>query len=655
MRLRGWLNLVQNCEAIDIALVCVPGDGNCLPWSLRALTLGQEYGSQCHGKRAAEEQCEIRYQLKHMWVSVGHDPGWQVLCQIFNDDARSPPKPAADIHTPEKKKKSGKDEPIDLLTPEHVQSGKKQKMSKVGEGRPAFVAQPQNSQEPVFKHPGSTSKAAQAMLEAPGVDVEEAFSDLQMKVPDPVSSANIEEVDDAMLDGSGSESKKQRRKYHHRQCKSRKPSELQEKKRLLTDLFARHGLTYHRFKGVHQAHSLLKKAACCIEGGFVGFKNRLLAGHKIRCEACLNLLQLHQLSADGSRQAVEEFAADDATTSTQKETGSSQLDTAAGEKLGGDQQDAGKKDDAAEDPLQTCLNYLKEFAPVIEPVTLSDGKLAYRCDACRTRGQPGGKINKLGKPVLDAVKHFLRQHLECPSHVANVRRLADIERLKENTAHEPHETVPCKGYCVSNENSGGELKFFFDDFKRWATHTRLCDRTQHEYTTDFTSDEWFIKHKDCAGHAKIEDGQAPCCPACSGLGDKRKGVLKRVSRFSFKYNAALLLNKKVFRPEAEAEAFLKEIESTPFGQRHSVRWNKICSLQLVQLQRLVRSSWMVNAEQVTPALTLFRESVVQPALQINVSSIDSKMMTVFSGFAAALSSEQLSDPRYDLYNFGMFF
>ena len=70
--------------------VRVPGDGNCMVWSIRVLLMGWDHVEKIsHGsKEGREEHNEIRESLKESWEEVAGEPVWQLLFQHFCSQKR---------------------------------------------------------------------------------------------------------------------------------------------------------------------------------------------------------------------------------------------------------------------------------------------------------------------------------------------------------------------------------------------------------------------------------------------------------------------------------------------------------------------------------------------------------------------------------------
>lgn len=290
-----------------------------------------------------------------------------------------------------------------------------------------------------------------------------------------------------------------------------------------------------------------------------------------------------------------------------------------------------------------CIQLVKSKEPMLELV--EDGKLlSYRCKICRTASQKEGKLNKLGKAKLKAVKHFLEQHLSGSTHKKNEMKW-NLQQQKEADGADGSEPAPdqkevvqtCPGYLVSPE-SHGTLGLFGEEFRLWATHNKLTS-SKHTYWIDVPSQKYLCRHHSCTGQTLPG---TRCCRMCNGLGDPKGGVQRCVLRFAAKYNASVLLMKRLFFGKDEALAFEAQIQQTTWGNR-SDQWGKMVKCQNHELQAFVRKSWsFIGSDEYTPNLFAFIDSVVTPSLNVNVHAVNDEMQTVFKQYTRALAGLELT-------------
>lgn len=120
---------------------------------------------------------------------------------------------------------------------------------------------------------------------------------------------------------------------------------------------------------------------------------------------------------------------------------------------------------------------------------------------------------------------------------------------------------------------------------------------------------------------------------------------KAVIRFTAKYHAALLLNKRLFHPEQDAHEYVETVKLTPYGANHPVQWGRVSSMPNIELQAFVRRAWMsVNTLHKTSNMEMFIYGIVTPSLKVNPTCVDSKMTALFACYAEALCSHRLNVP-----------
>lgn len=199
-----------------------------------------------------------------------------------------------------------------------------------------------------------------------------------------------------------------------------------------------------------------------------------------------------------------------------------------------------------------------------------------------------------------------------------------------------------QGYLPFAPDSVGRLAAYKEEFSVWASFSPLTGRALHQYTFDATRGQWCLKHQECLKVA--EPGDRPCCAKCLSLGGP-KSVVKRVVRFTAKYNAALLLNYRLFQSPQETMDLLERVSGATFGTFNKKFWKKVTSFSNSTLQVWVRRSWMCIApeDRSQGTLRMFVSTVVVPCLKVNVASIDCSMARLSACFVTALASQDLSD------------
>ena len=98
------------------------------------------------------------------------------------------------------------------------------------------------------------------------------------------------------------------------------------------------------------------------------------------------------------------------------------------------------------------MNYVKERDPDIQLIVQGapgdQAILRYRCKLCKTNGQPQGKVNLLGTPVMQRVRWLLERHIGSDYHVG---RKARREGGPDGDAENPTVKVDCSGFLSLDE------------------------------------------------------------------------------------------------------------------------------------------------------------------------------------------------------------
>ena len=625
--LRNWSKFSQRCEAIGITPVYVPGDGNCLVWSLRCLFLGLEHGKNCTSPAALNEQQQMRHTLKHMWVDVQGDQGWQSLYNFFiftpqldenhgkgkSDENLAPQVPV----TPPRKTA----QPVIDTTPPDVAKKRKHvatAVEHVGDTKPVPFTARELPLSPGLRMPGTSKQPG--FLEPRIPDFHEAFERVQAQPSGP----GIEEG----LSGSEAEGHKRRRAHHLRRYKTRHLSTHEIKAKALQAWLAKKGLDYHSFLTIHRDGVTIKKAAVCEHGGWPEFKQSLIDCTPLKCGRCLKALASYDITIEALQVlfSVEDWE--------------QHVETV--ERKPKEQTDEGANvadDDGSHDEgslvRQKCLDYIGQFSPTIEFIDGTPPK--YRCTLCKTRAQPTGKVGSLVKMDLKTVMHFLSQHLTTDTHYANLRKL--------EAGSLPGITVSCPGYCVSDPRSAGALKNWAEEFRVYATHSSLSMSCKHSFWCDFSVDKWFVRSHDCEQTTvQPPPPGIPCCKKCEALG-KHNDVLKRVSRFCAKYYAALLLRDRLFASEEELQATEEMFGKTHFA-KHAKAWGDIVGFSNAELQMYVRKSFVHGSHEQTDNFKRFMATVVDPCLKIQSSAVHSNVASLSSQFLKALEANNQSVPSF---------
>ena len=400
----------------------------------------------------------------------------------------------------------------------------------------------------------------------------------------------------------------------------RTKTERQLEEEALRDYLSQKGVQYAVWLQFHRKHCAIPKAGLCKHGGFVRFQVILRTGEKLDCKACLELVDNFDISLVETQRLLCAAPLPIEDVKRQQEQGEDEVEMYD-----------------AEQELKMAKDLIKSMAPIIQLVendTTKGYKLAFRCTVCCTRGQPEGKLNTVARPRLNPVRHFLSQHLKCPTHKRNAREY----QLEQQAAEA--QKKDCPGLCVNEcEASLGIIQ---EEYRLWATHTLLNSKTgEHQYWTELSTDKWFVRHKSCKG--KVDNHKLTCCKLCHSLGEPR-GIKRYVCRFMFKMHSAHLLCHNLFMGPEAAEGYKKKVLETEFGKRHKEHMDKIFDLKMPELQKLVRHGFStVPGERMTSAMKNFTATTVAPCLRVHVGSLDPEVPSFVSHFLATLQSRDMSE------------
>ena len=103
----------------------------------------------------------------------------------------------------------------------------------------------------------------------------------------------------------------------------------------------------------------------------------------------------------------------------------------------------------------------------------------------------------------------------------------------------------------------------------------------------------------------------------------------------------MLLHKRLFSTTKDAQEHEASIGQSMFGQRIS-EWASVAKMDNAQLQQYVRKSWKLKPADITDKIKEFVGFILTPALNVHVTSINCRMQSMFSQFAAAMDQNELS-------------
>lgn len=616
--------------------VDVAGDGDCLVWAVRALLLGGKEMAMYDTPQGQEDMKGIRDELRKAWIKVSDDLHWQAFFREFvlRDAPRTPRKTKKEkIDTGTNGTEGCTGGVVDLLTPPRPEPPIDTKKSnqktdeqsiRVGSARPVQATPPPPSPtlKPPQKRPFKEAEVEEASLQM--VPSEPAG---QSECGKDVADWAEDMLQQPLVESDFLEGLPNRKSERSRRVCKRVKSERQLEEESVRNYLAEKGITYASWMLIHKRRCAIPKAGLCQNGGFLRFQANVRLGRDIGCASCHEVLEANSFNAEELKQYVSQPAVplEDAP-DARREDGDDGNKDQKGQCDGGE----------PVSQMESCLEYIRSLSPIIqlEENGIRKGyKIAYRCTICRSKKQPTGKVNSLVRPKLPVVKHFLKQHMELPTHRKNLK---DYERAQAS----PSEKPVCSGLCINDSDTC--LAKYIDEFRMWATHTVISGKwTEHRYWSELSTDKWFVQHKGCGG--VIDKPGMSACTLCTNLGGPR-GIKRYVARFIFKMFSANLLCRRLFSGDLEEEEYKKSVSDTLFGKRHQEHLDKISALKAPELQKLVRYGFKSSAdENQTTAMQNFVATTVSPCLKVHVDAVDSNVPVFVNHFLATLKSRNMTE------------
>lgn len=389
----------------------------------------------------------------------------------------------------------------------------------------------------------------------------------------------------------------------------------------------------------------MKGITACDEGGFKKLQYKLLNGEKTGCVACQDLLChtgfCHQelekevlaflgqpdLPKAESPAAIAESAtpADD---SEKAEKGENQQDAEDGN---------AKDDENAEsfDPFAV----VRQHEPIITLLEPGQYGKAYpfRCNICKSKTQPEGKIGNLCVAKAKSIKHFLNQHLESMTHKRNLRQ--HLERQDGINAKSRETWVDCDALRIKDPHCAGILSACQKEFGLWASLSNLSTFAKHQYWYDASQDSWCIRSAHCMKRCPVSTKIARhVCEKCLQLGHQHS-VFRSVHRFALKFYSSRLLSARLFLGRQEADRVETELLASFLGERDAKRVQQILKLSNAKLQQFVRAAVLSDGRK-SHGMEIFHQTVVSPCLQCNVTAVPEALSESITKFTAMLASER---------------
>ena len=661
-RLEGWISLNERCAKNGLAILDVPGDGNCMLWSLRALLLGPRVVADCSNKAAKKQAMQCRKLMKYSWMEKCEDGRWQdlfkILCceyaggpELLNPvtptkGEKGPPEMHPEASASDQGPTINPEEEPALATPPRPEPKKKSSVPRAGKSAAVPITKKSFPASPVLMQPRKKRKPTLVEPECP--DVEEAYHDIQMKVDEQLQvvqrSVGCNDVDPSacepeMLDSDSEDRARQgqrKRKYHTREKNKREKPNREVALEDLVPWLARHGVRYHTWQTFHKAGAGHFKAGACTFGKWKQFTEKLIAEDNTPpCEVCASfLMRKKHVRLDLISKYVREGF-------PKQERKDLKADESQVEQKKAEEADV-HVDESELSWWEQCVNLVRSYSPVLEPVFGPGPLLRYQCTVCTTKKQKEGKINKLGSSecmkdegALKKCKFLLNQHLDSATHVGRLQeRQLHEERMQAST-----EEVSCCSLCATGEQREG-IHIHPEEMHLWVTHSDMAsEKLKHSYS--FEKGNWWIRHKDCKGTFERTVGSdQEVCDLCRSLGH-RHSVASSIVRFCNKHMSARLLHKRLFESPDEVKQFVDDMNRGAYARNHKKKWQNLVKMNNAELQQEVRKTFKFVPHQTrTKAFDLFYSMVVEPALKVHVTALGSQVQVLSAQFVHALSKGQ---------------
>ena len=168
----------------------------------------------------------------------------------------------------------------------------------------------------------------------------------------------------------------------------------------------------------------------------------------------------------------------------------------------------------------------------------------------------------------------------------------------------------------------------------------------HDYQVDLNTGNVTIRHRNCTRKASmIDPGMGSVCRAvckkCRDLG-KDRYILRVLAKFVLKHYAAQLLRARFFFPE-QVETIIEDIKQNDiYRQGITKDLDSVITMQVSQLQRFVRSSFLCIPQTRQPEnLKFYIGTVVKPCMEINPNDWNAEIAAHSQTLAKKISSKGL--------------
>lgn len=380
----------------------------------------------------------------------------------------------------------------------------------------------------------------------------------------------------------------------------------------------------------------MKKLNVCSGGGFARLQVILLEEQETKCEICRKMLDIYKFKSDDLQAMVQKYLEgfiEGSELIPEVPQADSTKNEPDDEEETLDQLPLPKRQRSCNDSA-AIKAWIAELDPVIEllPAGTFDKKVPYRCTLCRTKKWPDGKVGDAVEWKLNSIKNFIGNHLKSEAHKRAVREA-------EAFIYEPQPKLACEGISTCDPITGDKLHDFAEEFEQWASMANFSEHARHTYIKEANTNSWTIFHSDCEKQV-IKDNLASeggrlACPKCMELGGRR-GIVRTVTRFAFKYFAAQLLHIRLYNGDAAVDKLKRNIRASKLYETFESKVEELLKLDNAKLQQWVRASWMSDSR-ATKTMIDFMNVVIRPCLDVNVASVPDNLGDVSAKFAAILA------------------
>lgn len=269
----------------------------------------------------------------------------------------------------------------------------------------------------------------------------------------------------------------------------------------------------------------MRKIIECKAGGLMKMRLNLIEGKPVECTACQALLQEHGFEQSKLDESITAWISGDKSVATSREQSQveppqkrikEKPENSTNKKRKADH-DADVKQDRLEEE-NAIQEYLRSFEPTI--TLLAPGthgkKHPYRCNVCKTKAWPDGRVGDLVQRKFNMVTTFLHNHISSSMHQKYLQRAHEIQ-----VDHQ--QAVPCRGLCVNDEVNAGKLFQHRDLFGMWASMANLEEHAKHTYWHEGNDNAWYVRSLNCKKECDPKNGEedSSICKECLSLAGPR--------------------------------------------------------------------------------------------------------------------------------------